>query len=266
MTFDSREKSTYQGQPVEGYKFAQGDNIWKYTSADESFTLPSGLYEPAVISRSEMSFSEEDTGETLEISVARDNPIAELFIAELPSNPIWVTIFRAHRGDEDLAVTIFAGKVIRAKFEESEAILTAGSLITVLSRAIPPLTMQTQCNHYLYSPECGVDSSTHRDQITVTGISGSQVTAAEFALKADDYFRGGRLVTPEGDQRFIAAHTGDTVTLLSPLPGLAIGMICWAYYGCDHTESTCATKFSNLDQHLGWARIPSRNCFEGRID
>jgi uncharacterized phage protein (TIGR02218 family) len=265
MTFESREISNYEGEPIEGFKFSQGDNVYRYTSADASFTLPAGTFEPAVIQRSEMSFSPEDTGETIEITVARDNPIATLFIGDLPSTAVWVTIYRAHRGDEDLAVTIFAGRIVRVRFTGSEAILTGGSLIAVLNRGIPPLMMQTPCNHVLFSAECGLNAALHRDAVTIASVSGSTVTSADFALRADQWFRGGRIDTPELDMRFIANHVGDTIKLMSPLPGLAVGMTVFAYWGCDHLQSTCETKFANILNHLGWAFIPGRNPFDERI-
>ena len=43
MTYDAREKSRYLGQPVEGYRFAQGSNSWFFTSADRAITLPAGV-------------------------------------------------------------------------------------------------------------------------------------------------------------------------------------------------------------------------------
>ena len=43
MTYDAREKSRYLGQPVEGFRFAQGSNLWLYTSADRTITLPAGV-------------------------------------------------------------------------------------------------------------------------------------------------------------------------------------------------------------------------------
>ena len=82
-----------------------------------------------------------------------------------------------------------------------------------------------------------------------------------FALRPDQWFRGGRLQTSEGETRFIADHAGDTVKLISPLPGLEFLDVVWAYWGCDHLETTCLDKFQQLDNHLGWSRLPGRNPF-----
>lgn len=125
MSYDSREKSRHGGQPVEGYRFTKGTDVWLYTSADRALVLPAGTFAPETIARSAMDFSQEDTGETLEVTMPRTNPVAALFINSLPSTPVWLNVFRAHRGDEDLAVSVFSGRIVRVRFEESEAILTA---------------------------------------------------------------------------------------------------------------------------------------------
>jgi len=266
MTYDAREKSRYGGQPVEGFRFAQGPNLWLFTSADREVTLPAGVFKPEAIARSEFDFSQEDTGETIEFTLPRTNPVAALFIGDLPSTPVWVAVYRAHRGDEDLAVTVFSGKVIRARFEESEAVLTGASLMAMLARTVPVLAMQTPCNHVLYSAPCGANPTTSRDQITVTSVVGATVVSNDFATRPDQWFRGGRLESASGETRFIADHVGDTVTLISPLPGLESLDVVWAYWGCDHLEPTCRDKFGNLINHLGWSRLPGRNPFVGRID
>ena len=266
MTYDAREKSRYLGQPIEGFRFTQGSNMWFYTSADRAITLPAGVFAPEAIVRSELDFSQEDTGETIELTLPRANPVPALFIGDLPSTPVWVTVYRAHRGEESLAVTIFSGKVIRARFEESEAILTGASLMAMLSRTVPILALQTPCNHALYSGTCGANPTASRDLVSVTSVNGATVVSGGFALRPDQWYRGGRLETANGETRFIVDHQGNTVTLISPLPGLGSLDEVRAYWGCDHLEATCQDKFDNLVNHLGWSRLPGRNPFSGRID
>jgi uncharacterized phage protein (TIGR02218 family) len=265
--YDTRETHRFEGQPVECYKFTQGDNAWLYTSADEEVILPTvGTFEPQIISRGELDFSHEDTGEQIDLRVPRANAVAALFIGNLPSTPIGITIHRAHRGDEDIPVVIFSGKVIRARFEESEAILVGSSLLSVLNRTVPTLAMQTPCNHVLFSQGCGVNPTWARDSVTLDTVVGATITSTDFTTRADGWFNAGRIETTEGETRFIVNHVGNTVTLMSACPGLRAGDTIWAYWGCDHLEATCASKFSNRVAHLGWSRLPGRNPFGGRID
>jgi hypothetical protein len=46
------------------------------------------------------------------------------------------------------------------------------------------------------------------------------VVSGGFALRPDQWYRGGRLETASGETRFVVDHQGNTVTLISPLPGL----------------------------------------------
>lgn len=266
MSYEERETARYTGQPVEGFRFVQGETEWLYTSADRVITLPIGSFDPKPIRRSTLDFSQEDRGESMRFTVPVTNPVAALFIGDIPSSPVYVTAYRAHRGDESDAIAIFAGKITRAEFQESEAVLIGTSISALMARSVPVLKMQTPCCHILFSAECGANPSSSRDSITVTTVDGVTVTSNDFALRADQWFRGGRLQTAEGETRFIGDHVGDTITLLSPCPGLESLDIVWAYWGCDHLEATCLGKYDQLNNHLGWSRLPNRNPFTGRID
>ena len=266
MAYDDREKSRYGAQPIEGFRFVQGDDVWLYTSADREITFPIGTFTPETITRGEVRQTKEDTGETLSLRLPVANPVAELFIAESPSTPVWFTHYRAHRGDETEAIAIFSGKIVRAAFEETEVELTATSIAAALTRGFPPLQMQTPCNHVLFSAGCGANPTSCRDAVTITTVSGRTVTSNDFALRADGWFSAGKLQAPDGETRFIADHVGDTITLLSPMPGLESLDECWAYWGCSHRAASCLDKFNNLINHLGWSHIPGKNVFRSRLD
>lgn len=266
-TYDEREKQRYQGEPVECFRFVQGENTWLFTSADEEIALPIGLFVPETISRpDESEYSQEDSSDSIEVHVAATNPVAELYIGDVPTSPVWLTLYSAHRGDEASPVTTFTGKMTRSRFDESEAVLVGTNVMADLNKNVPVLQMQTPCNHILYSSECGADPSACSDSITVTTVDGRTVTSNDFALRPDGWYSGGRLLSGDGEMRFIADHEGDTVTLISPMPGLESLDQVWAYWGCDHLEETCAEKFDRLNNHLGWSRLPGRNPFVGRID
>jgi len=265
-TYDEREKQRYGGMPVECYRFAQSENLWLLTSADREITLPIGRFTPETITRSACDFSKEDSAQSMDVILPRTSPVAALFIGNVPSSPLWLTIYRAHRGDESEYVAAFTGRVVSARFTESEVHLAATSITSFFSRNVPVVQMQTPCNHVLYSAECGANPTSCRDSITVTTVDGVTIVSNDFGLRADHWFRGGRLETADGESRLIAEHVGDTVTLISPVPGLASLDVVWAYWGCDHLESTCQSKFGRLENHLGWSRIPGRNPFGGSID
>lgn len=264
-TYAEREAERYGGQPVEGFRFVQGSNTWLFTSADREVTFPIGTFIPTTIARTATDHSNEDGAGKMEFMVPADNPVALLFIDDVPSTPVWVTAYRAHRGDETETVTMFTGKITRARFKGSEATLVGTSTGALMNRNCPNLIMQTPCNHVLFSAECGANPTSCRDSATIATVDGVEVTSSDFALQPDQWFRGGRL-QKGGETRFIGDHQGDTIILISALPGLETLDVVYAYWGCDHLEPTCGTKFSNLDNHLGWSRLPGRNPFTTRID
>jgi uncharacterized phage protein (TIGR02218 family) len=266
VTFADLEESRYQGKPVECFRFVSGGLSWYYTSADRQVVIPMGTFEPETISRTEQDFSQEDVAATIEVRVPRINPVAALFIGELPSNQVVVQIIRAHRELLTDANFIFTGEVSRARFEGSEATLICTGLLKKLERQVPTIMVQGPCNHVLYSTGCGVSPSTSRDSVLITTVTGATVVSNDFAVRADGWFDAGRLVSPAGETRMIVSHVGNTVTLMSPMPGLASLDQCWAYWGCDHLEESCSFKFANLDNFLGWSRLPGVNPFVKRID
>jgi hypothetical protein len=266
VTFADLEESRYQGKPVECFRFVSGSLSWYDTSADRQIIIPLGTFEPETISRTEQDFSPEDVANTIEIRVPRTHAVAALFIGELPSRQIIVQIIAAHRDLLTDAHFIFTGEVSRARFEGSEAILICTGLFKKLERQVPTIMIQGPCNHVLFSAGCGANPTTSKDSVLITTVTGATVVSNDFAVRADQWFRSGRLVTPDGETRFVVDHVGDTVTLMSPLPGLVSLMTVDAYWGCNHLESDCAAKFNNLDNFLGWSRLPGVNPFVKRID
>ena len=58
----------------------------------------------------------------------------------------------------------------------------------------------------------------------------------------------------------------NTITLMNPFSSsLAPGEVVNAYPGCQRSEAICVSKYDNILNHMGWARIPTRNPFSGRI-
>lgn len=267
MTFDAREKGQWSGQPIEGARFAQGASTWLYTPNDQVIILPAGTFQPEAMSIGGQRFSSEDQAEVVEIRVPRTNPVGALFIGHPPATEVFVNLYKAHRGEESAAIGWFTGTIERVKFDEdtSQAVLVAATTMSKLSRGFPALMIQTQCNRVLYGDGCGANPGTSVDAVTVTTVDGETVVSNDFALRLDQWFRGGKLVKGS-ESRFIVDHVGGTITLISHLPGLASLDVVSAYWGCDHLEPTCKTKFNALDSHAGFARIPSRNPYKRRLD
>jgi uncharacterized phage protein (TIGR02218 family) len=269
VTYDAKETSRHEGSPVELYRFTRGSTIYLYTSADTEQTDGSEVYTPTVISRNEIRQSQEDHSGNIEVRVPRDNAVAALFIAYVPSSSVGLTIRRYHRLDDDEEwIIAFIGEVLSTKYdaEASEWVLTCGPVSEAFRRTIPIYLYQPQCNNALYSDACGVSKEAFKVTGTVSAIDGDTITSTAFGAFADGYFNAGYVQHGE-DTRFIIDHVGNVLTLMNPFTDLDVSDSVDAYPGCDRTEAACGPlKFNNLENHLGFSRIPLKNPFDTSVE
>ena len=259
MTYASRETSVATGAPVELYRFTCGGQTFAWTSGDVAQVALGLTFTPAAIARGEIDTSDEDLQGSLEVSVPRTSPVAQLFIADLPPSPVMLEVYRLHRGDAEL-VLFWAGEIGSAEFAGSDVRLAGIPVGRVLRRPVPPHTFQGQCNCALYGAGCGLDRNAHRTIATVTGVSGFTISATELDAQPDGYFRAGWVETAAGEKHWVTAHAGAVLTLLTPFRALAIGETVYAFRGCDRTVDACKG-FSNLHRHLGFPFVPTKNPF-----
>lgn len=264
MSYNALEISQYHGQPVELYKFTQGVDKFLYTSADVAITYSGDAYAPELITRTQIDQSQEQQAGAIDVTVTRDNSVAAMFIPYLPITPVGLTIFRKHRGDAEVT-TIFMGKVVSTNFNASEAVLSCAPTSQLLQKSIPVNNYQRPCNHALYGPGCNVDKNAFMVSAITTAQSGIQLTLTAINSHADGYFQAGWVERSNGEVRFITGHVGSVLTLVAAFINLAIGETVKVYPGCDRSETTCNFTFNNLVNHLGFARIPTQNPFNGSI-
>lgn len=259
MTYDAKEKSQTGGAPVELYKLTVGAVAFYYTSADTNVTYLGNLYTKVTIQRGDFdqTGAEKERG-ALEVRLPRTNPVVTYFTGYLPEPPMGITVFRNHRGDSEFKAR-FTGTVASCRVEGAEAVLTCLPLDEAFRDEIPRDTYGPQCQLALYSARCTVGRASFKVTGLVTVIAGLTIQSSAFAAKPDGWFNNGYAQRASGERRWIVNHVGATLTLLSPFIGLAVNESLDAYAGCDRTEAVCASKFSNLDNHFGFARVPTKN-------
>ena len=265
MTYQSNDLSTDSGAPIELYEFTvPGSSLaWRLTNAPAA----EGDYLPAPISHGDISQSAGNVGATTSIEVADQNPVAVAMLAGLSSRPVQVVIREKHRGDTDSEEQqVFVGLVTGVSFAGAKATLTCGSRYALVSkRRVPWLTFQAGCNWEWGGVGCGVNRNTYRVTLSLTSASQSErtLTASAAASQDDGYYSGGWVERAStGETRFVEEHAGDQ--LLLALPWAELSATAEDYYlfpGCQKTEAYCASAFSNLDNYLGWPRLPSINPF-----
>lgn len=262
MTYADRETSAHAGEPVELYRFNIGTTEWLQTSADSNFPLQGKTYVATYIERGQLSVTDETPREALEVTVARDNPVAALFNAQAPDGTLYLTIYREHRGTVDF-ITLGKWRVLGVAWANSMATLKCEPVFTALARPMLRMRYSVTCRHALFDAGCGVSKSSYAVTATVIDVAGPTMQASAFADFDDGYFRGGELDAGGGRRRRIIDHVGDTITLTANIPGVPAGAPVTVYPSCNKIISgDCTTKFANTPNHGGFPNIPDKNPFE----
>lgn len=269
MTFDARETSLAQGEPVALYEFVRGTYVWRYTGAPQAVTLGAITYAPETISHTAIEQSGESKRAGTTITVPRGNAVAAQWGVAPPGDAIAVTIRSLHVGDTDATVE-FIGRVATVQQQGSAMRLTCEAAYAGMQRMGLRLAWQIQCPHVLYGPGCGLDPELWAVPATLSAAAGLVVSAAAFAGYANGYFAGGylRFETEPGvgvyERRSIEAHTGADLTLNYGAPQLAAGLAVRAYPGCDHSTGAAGCgRFGNLPNHGGAPYMPRKSPNDG---
>ena len=266
MTYDDRERSIADGQPIELYEFARGVVIANFTSADSDQVILDQTYTSAALQRSEIETSAERARNALRITCARNFPIADLFRIAPPTEIISLSVKRVHAGEDDVA-TIWMGRVLNCEWSGASATLNCEPVTSSLRRPGLRRKYSRQCPLVLYSQgpgQCNVDRSAHSTATTVTAISGLVLSVASLGTKP---WAGGFVEwqTDDGiiERRFISSYSGLNLTLSQPFFGLAVGDNVTVSPGCAHTQTMCNDVYSNGANYGGFPFVPRKNPFDG---
>lgn len=245
------------------YQFSRGAATWSYTSDDRAVVTSQQTYVAAALKRGAISESADLTRNTLDIQTPDSLPLLDLFKPSAPLDLIRVTLLSLPKG-ATVPTLKWAGLIGSVTF-------ATGGKATI--HCLPPsaslkangLTRcwQKNCPYTLGDTQCLVSMATFMVSGTLTSVQGNVVQAAAFASKPDGWFSGGYLLWPDGvntQRRFVLQHTGQTLTLLTPAL-CAVGTVVDAYPGCDHTLSTCSSKFNNDINNGAQPWIPEVNPF-----
>lgn len=266
MTYESREISAAQGRPIEVYRFNRDYQAWRYTSSDREVSIDSQTYQPRTISRSAIEDAKDMQRNTLTITAPRDLGVCDLYRVSPPTMPVLCVISQYHEEDDDLAV-IWTGRVVNVEWKGAEAIITLEPIYTAMRRVGLRRTYQRQCPHVLYGTACRASREAFRTDAIADAVTSSTIISSEAGLKDDGYFAGGfieyEVATGIYERRFIIDHTGAQLTLTTMANGLDAGAPVRIYPGCDHTITTCATKFQNAINYGGMPYFAQKNPFGG---
>jgi uncharacterized phage protein (TIGR02218 family) len=141
----------------------------------------------------------------------------------------------------------------------TEAQITVNSDLVLLDLQMPRNIYSPACQHVLYDSGCGLMKSAYGTAGTVG--AGSTASLINWSAATANFVQG-TLTFSSGVNNGVtvnikSAVAGVSLTLSYPLLNApAAGDTFIAYWGCDHTQNTCQTKFSNLVNFRGFPYIP----------
>lgn len=267
MSFDARETSIADGQPIRLYDFQRGIMHWRYTDVDRAIENGSFTYEPIAISDDGIRQTGEATADALRVTVPWNADIARQFRGAPPSAEYNLTIRETHFGETEAPVA-WTGSIVNVERPSPErAIIVCQPLDASLARPGLRLGWERGCPYAVFDTDCTVDSTLHRVTVTVVTVTGSTIEAAGFDALPDGHFDGGYVEWDIGlgeqERRGIETHVGSMVTLLGGTDGIEAGIEVRAYPGCDGIDTTCNDKFNNMDNFGGHPHLPGKSPFDG---
>ena len=272
MTYDTSERSTQDGEPIEIYSFALATTTLRYTSHPEDVTVSSQTYTAIPISRDPANIMVIGQVRELTVTIPVDLALAQTLIGNgIPPRDIVVTIERYHPGTA--IRRIWRGAVDRLETDGVFARLTVPNLMDrAFMVRLPLVTSQRLCVHDLYDTGCAVDREyaiyqtepfmTACEAVSQSGTAlvVSNMNGPGAVPRDDQWARYGEVRrSSDGERRSIVAQVGATLTLDMPFASIAAGDDLEVYAGCDHSVETCRDKFANVANFGGHPQLPNAN-------
>ncbi len=261
MSYATNLAAKQQETTPEFYKITIGATTYRYTTYGSDQTFLANTYTSTTIKRSGFSY-DDDFGVVQVTLTAALNDLFRTYIANQPSEPVTVTIYRAIKSDLTDYVTLFNGQVKNVAIKKQQVTATCVARSIYLEKRIPCIIQQSYCNHDVFDSGCTLSGLSWLVAGTITDVTASTLTAAAWTAYDDDYFMGGMAVTAAGDARLITGSTKATGVIDLQIPfdsRVGAGVVVDAYPGCDGNPATCINKFNNLTNLLAMPYIPSRN-------
>jgi hypothetical protein len=257
MTYQTEIEKVEQPLSAELYKILVGNVYTYFTSYGTDIVYGGNTYLTRPIKRS--GFSVEKAMKTVDVTITI--PIAAAFQEYLSVSPYAKTIVTITKvfvsSPDSLSKLIFTGMVHTVAVSKGVASVVCKSANALLTRKVPRIIYQTNCNWSLYSDDCGVVKTNHELISTVGSISGNDIVLNLSSSLPDTMLKGGTFVWGS-EQRLITNQVGNTVTVLVQFAGIAVDDQVFLYPGCDGSYGACKG-YGNQYRFMGMPHIPTKN-------
>jgi uncharacterized phage protein (TIGR02218 family) len=158
------------------------------------------------------------------------------------------------------SVTLFKGRIGTIDHVgRTTAEITVNSDLVLLDLQMPRNVYSPACQHVLYDSGCGLVKSA----FGTAGVAGAGSSASVIDWSgATLNFVQGTIIFSSGANNGLTANVKSAIVATSlilsyPLPNSpASGDAFTAYWGCDHTQATCTSRFNNLANFRGFPYVP----------
>ena len=248
---------------VELYAFEGASGSFRLTPHEFDVEIGGQRYERCLLERSALALGAEAAKSALELRLPPDHALVRhLLQATLTGEATAVRLRIARREAWGeywwLSGTRWMGRVLGVEVADDSARIRCESAQVSLKRIGLRRLYSRACSHVLYSAACGATPIPATAEVIRS--EGRQVELASLPPEVAGMLAGGWLQTPAGARHMIVGESTAGVELLYPV-GLAAGMSVTLTAGCDHSMSTCHSRFGNLANYGGFPFIPSKNPF-----
>jgi uncharacterized phage protein (TIGR02218 family) len=278
VTFDARERSVAESEPIEFYRFSRGsgdtEETWLHVNGTETLTLNGETYDPTPgLTRSAISQSPEDSSMQVTVTLPRDVCVATEYRGSRSIAPIMLVVWRAQRGlDDSEAKPIYTGETGSPVFEGSTLTLTCKREESRWSERLGRVRCQRACPHMLFDQFCGADPdavtfsakiTAINDTLDVITVEEQDAPPGSDHLDAGSHYYNSGTVKRAGRHVFVIAQDEGELKLQTPLLDAVEGDIVRLTAGCNRQASDCADIHSNIERFGGFELIPDRNPWRG---
>lgn len=159
----------------------------------------------------------------------------------------------------------FSGRIVSRASIPAGFALTVRTPLDLLDQPFPRNVYSPGCTHRLFDGGCGLNPDTYKHSTSVTSEpTRLSLRSTGLNSQGDHYYRLGRLQFTTGKNaghaRMVKVHTNATgyVQFVVPFPAdIEVGDQFDIWPGCDRTQSTCSSKFSNIVHFRGQPYIPA---------
>lgn len=247
---------------IELYAFESASASFHLTPHEFAVDLHGQRYLSTPIGRSALSLGAEATKTALQLRLPPDHALVSHLLASALSGEVTVvrlSVAQLPQAFSQGIGTRWLGRVLGVEIADDIAQVACESAQVSLKRIGLRRLYSRQCTHVLYSDACGAQPVSQ--SATVQSVAGRRVVLTGGTPPTLlDALPGGLLQLANGARHMIVGADSVGVELLAPLL-LPAGAVVQLVAGCDHSTTTCAARFNNLNNYGGFPFLPNKNPF-----